>query len=64
MSSNSESKPKKGFLLLTIKIGKGFWVGDTYISINKIKNPREVSIGVKADKKVKIDRLKPGPDEA
>jgi sRNA-binding carbon storage regulator CsrA len=53
-----DEEPKKGFLLLSLRVGKGFWIDDTYISINKIKSGKEVSIGIKAPKKVKIDRIK------
>lgn len=61
MSSNSDNKI--GFLLLSVKIGKGFWLtlGDEeiWIGVNKIKNRNEVSIGIRASKKVKIDRKRP-----
>lgn len=56
-----EDESKKGFLLLSLRIGKGVWIDDTYISINRIKSNREVSIGIKAPKDVKIDRIKPYP---
>lgn len=54
MSSNSQKS--EGFLLLTIKIGEGFWLDETYIGVNKVKSKSEVSLAIKAPSKIKIDR--------
>lgn len=59
----SSASDKIGFLLLSIKVGKGFCLtlGDEeiWIGVNKFKSKTEVSLAVRATKKVKIDRKRP-----
>lgn len=58
MNSDEDCK-KIGFLLITLKRGKGFWLGNSYVSFNKVKGLNQVSIGVYAPTDVKIDRETP-----
>jgi sRNA-binding carbon storage regulator CsrA len=57
MSSNS--KDKKGFLVVTIPVGEGVWIGEeVYVAINKIKSTTQVSLSIKAPKTHKVKKDK------